>query len=253
MKSEECLVVNLDGMDSKEALSFVKKYSDHLWGVKIGSGIYCEDASIHALCEIVRVIADVKLFDDPYVMAQTAGVLIGEGVSIITVHCVADWDPGEEFREHLCAVPLLPSVGGKNRALMMSTTINEIILEDARRAAGRGYKYLMCSGKVLREIVAPPLPNMIKICDRVRPRWTFAAADTDAYRAHYTTPEQAMSRADLIIVGEWVPGLVAFEKGVHFTIEEINSIPNETPEPIREGDEIAPGVTVTSIVSSRLG
>ena len=85
------IIVALDGMDSKQALSFVRGIPSLRW-VKVGSELFTEagpDIVLSLRRQGLQVFLDLKFHDIPTIMAASCRRAAGLGARLITVHASA--------------------------------------------------------------------------------------------------------------------------------------------------------------------
>lgn len=81
------LIIALDAISRKQAIEYVKKLAEFVWGFKVNDLLLqCGVEIIEELTNYTQVFADPKLYDTPNTVYNSVENLSKAGTSIITVH-----------------------------------------------------------------------------------------------------------------------------------------------------------------------
>ncbi len=220
METDNKIILPLDNVTLKEAISIVEKTKDLVWGFKVNSLLLIE--GVHAIEMIkstgARVMADLKLYDIPNTMSTSITSLRLAGADIITVHASAAYNPVDHQKEHLAGVTILTSfdtktfeqVYGEDEMLPMK------VLEFAGYCRDKEYGYIVCSP---RELVTLEPLTIKKICPGIRPAWYKQEDD----QVRTMTPGEAIKAgATLLVMGRPILRASDMAEALKKTNDEIN-------------------------------
>jgi len=180
------IIVALDYIDLKKSLSYIKKVSSLIWGVKIRGLVLKHSLKIiEEFKQYTNVMLDFKLYDIESAMDESIRMHIEAGVDLTTIHCSSMFIPDISYKKNIIGVTVLTSINKFNIPY-------ETIL-----FANNNYKGIVCSPRDLLKINIPN-DNLLKLCPGIRP--IFYNNIDDQNRT--STPKHAIDNgADLIIIG----------------------------------------------------
>jgi len=227
------IILPLDGMIEDEAFNIVNNIyrnniRNEIWGFKVNDLLI--DCGLNIIRKIkskgFRVMADPKLYDIPNTMTNSIKKLIDAGADIITVHCMADYDPIEQMAPYLAGVTVLTSMKPEN--FERYGLINSINLKDRFNIPAlvrnmtniidfKDYGYVVCSPMEVEKLSRFPIK---KICPGIRPEWYQEKDDQE----RTTTPKDAVKAgADLLVIGRPILKSDNIIEAIKRTNEEIYS------------------------------
>ncbi len=182
------IIVALDGISEKKALSVAKKLRGLVWGFKVNDLLFGSPGIIKKLKKYGKVFADAKLYDIPNTVSNSVKRLSTLGADIITVHASGGVEMMRAAKKaagksKIIAVTILTS--HKER-----TGFNKL-LKDAQTAGVDG---IICSAYELKFVKG----NLLKIVPGIRPGWY---KKKDDQKVTITPKEAIRLRADYIIIG----------------------------------------------------
>lgn len=127
MRSEDCIVLSLDGLSFVQCIPILQAAQGKIWGVKIHDMLDREGPHCVRWLKtwgVTRVIVDAKLHDIPTTVRNRAMIYQQEGVDFVTVHAMSGPDSVRAAAE--------TGIGVLAVTLLTSTTD-----EDVRREFGR--------------------------------------------------------------------------------------------------------------------
>lgn len=196
MKDTHNIIVSLDGMSERKALSMAQELHSDVWGFKVNDLLYEYSGIIEQLKELGCVFADVKLHDIPNTVGNSVQRLVDRGVDIITVHASGGLEMMSAAKQHagpakIIAVTVLTS---QNTAETES-----IVLERARDAIAAGVDGIVCSGQELGLLdTIEGMKEKLKVVPGIRPSWYREKDD----QARTVTPHEAIKNgANYLVVG----------------------------------------------------
>lgn len=185
------IIVALDGISVKKALSIASELKNKVWGFKINDLLF-EPNVISKLKKFGRVFADAKLHDIPSTVIRSIARLEKAGADVITVHASG----GVEMMK-----AALRQAQGKTKilgvtALSSKKSVNKKeflkLVNDVKKAKLDG---IVCSVRKLKYFRNSKL---LKVIPGIRPEW-YKEKD-DQFRT--ATPSEAVKLgADFIVVG----------------------------------------------------
>lgn len=204
MKTE--LIVALDVGDIKKAKKLVEVLSPTVKFFKVGSFLFtaCGPEIIKWLKQKrLNVFLDLKLYDIPNTVANTAKIIVGLGVSMFTIHASA----GQEMiracaqavkdearrlkkeRPKIIAVTVLTS----SNPMDVKTQVSQL----ARQALSAGADGLVCSVQEAQMLREKFPDNTILVCPGIR----FASAGSADQKRIATPKDAKKAGANFIVVG----------------------------------------------------
>lgn len=190
------IIVSLDGISQKKALTIAERLRGTVWGFKVNDLVYDDLDIIVKLKTLGRVFVDAKLHDIPNTVANSVGRLSERGADIITVHASGGIKMMQAAKANadstkVIAVTVLTSADSKNAGEKVS-----YLAEDAMKAKLDG---VVCSGHDLKTIsTMNEMQGKLKIVPGVRPSWYREKDD----QVRTVTPHEAIQLgADYLVVG----------------------------------------------------
>lgn len=188
------IIVDFDCFSYNHGLEVAEQLSGHVWGFRFGSVAYTTGFNPVSFSSYGKVMCDLNLYTDSGQMEDIVRMLVSSHVEIITVHGMANWEPKDaDLCQYLAGVTILPTLSMEEVGNLYGYQLNPLIRKLASSIEENGYKYLICSGRDLKELVSPPLPQgLVKICQGVCP--------VPIEREGMVSPEDAIDfGADLLI------------------------------------------------------
>ncbi|OGN17416.1 MAG: orotidine 5'-phosphate decarboxylase [Candidatus Yanofskybacteria bacterium RIFCSPHIGHO2_02_FULL_50_12] len=185
------IIVALDGISKKNALSIARKLKKTVWGFKINDLLFEDPKIVKELKRYGKVFADAKLYDIPNTVKNSVQRLSKLGADIITVHAsggVAMMRVAKEAagKSKIVGVTVLTSQPGNQK---------KSVLKLAKEAQSAGLDGVVCSAQELPYLSRIKL---LKIVPGIRPVWYKTGDD----QRRTATPKEAIKAgADLIIIG----------------------------------------------------
>src|SRR3989344_4596015 len=135
------IIVALDGISKKEALTIAKKLKGLVWGFKLNDLLFDSTPIIKKFKKYGKVVADAKLHDIPNTVANSVVRLSAAGADMITLHSIGGFKMmkvAKKFagKSKIIAVTVLTSHGGNAKQDVVS------LAKDAQRA---GIDGIVCS------------------------------------------------------------------------------------------------------------
>jgi orotidine-5'-phosphate decarboxylase len=220
---EDRVIVALDNMGWKEALTTMSEVSDHV-GMGKANSLAQKEGWEHATGQLrsvgAKMMADTKFHDIPKTVELQVEAVASCEPRLITIHAsggeemlksaVTGRDRGvlqsKSFTHYelvapqvgLLGITVLTSLGEEARDIY-GKPAEEKVLEFARFALNAGLEGIVCSGKELKAIRAnSELDDLITVVPGITPEWTKKAGD----QKRVVTPSEAIqSGADYIVVG----------------------------------------------------
>ena len=180
------IIVALDYINLKKSLSYVKKVSSLIWGVKLRGLVLKHSLKIvEEFKQYTNVMLDFKLYDIESAMDESIRMQMEVGVDLTTVHCRSMFIPDISYQKNIIGVTVLTSVNKFDIPYKMILFANN------------NYGGIVCSSQDLSKINIPN-DNLLKLCPGIRP--TFYSNIDDQNRI--STPKYAIDNgADLLIIG----------------------------------------------------
>lgn len=195
------MIIALDGVTVKKALTIARALSGKVWGFKVGDLLYDDSSIIQKLKKFGYVFADVKLHDIPNTVANSVKKLSRAGADMITVHASGGVKMMEAAKQNagkskIVAVTILTSQKEKNT--------NKKVIKLAQNAQKAGLWGVVCSGHELEALNrVPGIKKMIKVVPGIRPAWYTKKDD----QKRKITPNKAIQLgADYLVIGRPVTG-----------------------------------------------
>ena len=185
------IIVALDGISKKNALSIARKLKKTVWGFKINDLLFEDPKIVKELKRYGKVFADAKLYDIPNTVKNSVQRLSKLGADIITVHAsggVAMMRVAKEAagKSKIVGVTVLTSQPGNQK---------KSVLKLAKEAQSAGLDGVVCSAQELPYLSRIKL---LKIVPGIRTVWYKTGDD----QRRTATPKEAIKAgADLIIIG----------------------------------------------------
>ncbi len=132
------IIISLDNIETKEAMSLVKLTQGLVWGYKIRTVMFKESISIiKEIKQYGNVMLDLKFYDIPSAIDEVVELFVESGVDILTIHMAAEYKPKDEYVKYCAGVTLLTS--NKEIVSKQNTLINLI-----KKAEVYNYGYIVC-------------------------------------------------------------------------------------------------------------
>ena len=187
------IIVALDEVSVKEALSIASKLKGKVWGFKVNDLLFStEDGEIISkLKKYGKVFADAKLHDIPSTVARSVARLEKAGADLITVHASGGIEMMKVAKRSarqakIIAVTVLTSKGAVNKKDFLK------LVSDIKKAKLDG---TVCSAHELKYLKNS---KFLKIVPGIRPSWYDIKDD----QSRTSTPQEAVSLgADFIVIG----------------------------------------------------
>ena len=158
---QKSLIVALDFPGREEVLRFLANFGDEKLYVKVGMELFYQEGPRiveYLVAEGHDVFLDLKLHDIPHTVYQAMKGLGKLGVSMTNLHAAGGkemmkagleglMEGADGRRPNLIAVTQLTSMSEKRmqRDLMISASLNEVVLQYARNAFESGLDGVVCS------------------------------------------------------------------------------------------------------------
>jgi orotidine-5'-phosphate decarboxylase len=182
-KASEKIIVALDDMEEREAISLVAQLEGLIWGVKIndlfltaGPGIIEHFSSFGE--KGIPVFLDLKFHDIPATVANYAKKVAKiQGVKIFNVHASGGIEMMKEAVKNkgnceVFAVTILTSLSNEDCRRIYGMPLKEKVIQLAREAKEAGVDGIICSATDLEFLnKEPDLKDLKKITPGIRPNW----------------------------------------------------------------------------------
>ncbi len=184
------IIIALDGISVRKALSIAKKLKNRVWGFKINDLLF-EPNVIPKLKKFSRVFADAKVHDIPSTAARIVTRLEQIGADLITVHASGGVSmmraaKSAARRSKILGVTFLTSQESVNKKEFLK------LIKDIKKAKLDG---IVCSAHELKYLKNS---KFFKIVPGVRPKW-YKEKDDQSRKA---TPQEALKwGADFMVLG----------------------------------------------------
>lgn len=201
------IIVALDELTRKEALSLARRLQRVVWGFKVNDLLIEHGVSIISdLKRFGHVFADPKLHDIPNTVKNSISRLDAAGADLITVHASGGAEmlrvaAGSVKTARVLAVTALTSLSDSDTNSLYKRTSAEVVLDFAELAATSNVHGIVCSPYELTLLKGHN--DLIKVIPGIRPLWYGVADD----QKRIQTPAQAMAQgADLLVIGRPITG-----------------------------------------------
>ncbi|MCE5336619.1 MAG: orotidine-5'-phosphate decarboxylase [Desulfobacteraceae bacterium] len=203
----ERIIFALDVPTPDEARELVKKVESRIGFYKVGLQLFL--AGWFPIVEWIadrghRVMVDLKFYDIPETVKLAVAQLNGRQISFATVHGVEPvMKAAAEAKEDVAilAVTVLTSMGAADVASFGKTlTVEDLVLERARRAVEAGVDGVVCSGLEAGRLRRELGGDFLIVTPGVRPGNSDAAARHDQKRI-VTAGIAVRNGADHVVVG----------------------------------------------------
>jgi len=188
------IIIALDGITEKKALSIARKLKGKVWGFKVNDLLFENPKIISKLKKIGKVFADAKLHDIPNTVENSVKKLSVAGADLITVHASGGIEMMKAAkksagRSKILAVTVLTSEKANS----------EKVVELTREAFRAGVDGVICSGRDLSSIQKILKSRFfLKIVPGIRPNWYKNKDD----QKQIMTPKEALKLgADYLVIG----------------------------------------------------
>lgn len=192
------IIVALDGITEKEALTIASHLKGMVWGFKVTDLLFGNTQLIRELKKSGKVFADAKLYDIPNTVDNSVRRLSRMGADLITVHASGGIEmmkaaKAAAGRTKIAGVTVLTSLGGP------AAQVKQSVIELAQQALLADLDAIICSGQELEVLKSDEsFIQLLKIVPGIRPSW-FKEND-DQKRT--VTPSEAVCRgADMLVIG----------------------------------------------------
>ena len=181
------IIISLDNIETKEAMSLIKLTQGLVWGYKIRTVMFKE--SINIIKEIKQygnVMLDLKFFDIPSAIDEVVELFVENNVDILTIHMAAEYKPKDKYTKHCAGVTLLTSnkeIASKQNTL--SYLLNYLI----DKAEEFNYGYIVCPSTYA---------NKVTKCKVISPGIRLDKGTDD--HANIQTPEIAIQNGSYYLV-----------------------------------------------------
>ncbi|MCD7722981.1 MAG: orotidine-5'-phosphate decarboxylase [Clostridiales bacterium] len=206
------VIIACDFSSAGETLAFLDKFGAEKPFVKIGMELFYA-AGAPVIKEIKKrghkVFLDLKLHDIPNTVKSAMAVLAAYDIDMVNVHAAgtadmmraakAGLESGGKKAPLLIAVTQLTSTSEErmNKELLISGSINDVIIKYAQNTKAAGLDGVVCSPLEAKMVKEACGGDFITVTPGVR----FAGGDTND-QARFTTPEMAKEiGSDYIVVG----------------------------------------------------
>jgi len=188
MVNKSSIIVALDGITVREALSIAAKLKGKVWGFKVNDLLFEGLEIITKLKKFGKVFADAKLHDIPNTVANSVAKLSKAGADMISVHSSG----GIEMMK---AAKL---VAGKSKIIAVTVLTSSKKADNFLKLVDYAQKTnvdgIVCSAHELKYIKK----QFLKVVPGIRPDWYNTKND----QKRTATPAEAVSLgADFIVIG----------------------------------------------------
>lgn len=174
MKTEDIVVLALDGLGYGEASRLVEKIGSRVYTVKIHD--LADEQGLGVVERLKgrgakRVWVDYKLHDIPATVKKRAAALVGHGADIITVHAsggVEMMKAAVESGAIVYAVTVLTSLSEKTVRELYRDSSAVVVYDLACRAKQAGVHGVVCSPLELLDLITPATKGLELITPGVR-------------------------------------------------------------------------------------
>lgn len=201
---EKRVIIPLDGMTKGEALNMSELLAPYAWGFKVNDLLVdCGVDIITRLKGYGKVMADLKLYDIPNTVANSAKKIKEAGADLITVHASGGFAMMEKAvsvaPSNILAVTVLTSFDEENCQLVYGATIKAKVLQFAREAQAAGCYGIVCSGQELEFLAGQSgVDKLALVNPGIRPAWYVKEDD----QKRVVTPAKAIKMgATLLVIG----------------------------------------------------
>lgn len=188
---ENKIIIALDGITEKKALSIALKLKRLVWGFKVNDLIFGSPKIISKLKKLGKVFADAKLHDIPSTVGNSTAKLSKIGADMITVHASGGVEMMKAAKMHagqskVLAVTILTSRNTVNKKEFLE------LIADTKKAKLDG---IVCSANELKYLKNY---KFLKVVPGIRPAWYKKKDD----QKHTVTPAEALRLgADYLVIG----------------------------------------------------
>jgi orotidine-5'-phosphate decarboxylase len=211
VSSKDRLIVALDVSDAQRALDLVRKLKSQVRIFKVGLQLLMSSGGLGILNRLgdegVQVFLDLKMWDIPETVGRALRALQENHPHVVlaTVHsfnrglAAALKPSGAASSLRILVVTLLTSMDATDlAALGIHKTVDQFVLDEAKRAADAGCHGLIASPQEARKL-REAFPHLAIVTPGIRPAWSVVSGDD---QKRIATPRQAIADgADYIIVG----------------------------------------------------
>ena len=200
----ERIIFALDVADPETAITLVRQFDDQIRFFKIGLQLFL--AGGWPVVEQIaargnKVMLDLKLHDIPATVRLAVAQMADRGVTLATVHGyapVVEAAMAADSGIQILAVTVLTSMGEAELAeLHFSGTVEDLVLDRAKKALACGCHGLVCSAREARRLRRECGNDFLMVTPGIRPA---DAAANDQQRI--ATPGQAVADgADYLVIG----------------------------------------------------
>lgn len=205
-----CVALDLPSEQQNLALLESLKEKDYLW-VKVGLRSFIRDGvklleQIKAINPLFRIFLDLKLYDIPNTMGDSAEEIAKLGVHMITLHASSGREAMNEVMQRLkeisnpplvMAVTALTSFDEKGFFEVYHTGLQTQVLEFAKMAKECNVNGVVCSCEESKTIKEQIGENFLTLTPAIRP---FGESSGDQKRVA-TLEEAKEAKSDFIVVG----------------------------------------------------
>ncbi|MEK7613781.1 MAG: orotidine-5'-phosphate decarboxylase [Patescibacteria group bacterium] len=194
------IIIALDGLTTKEALSLAEETQGLVWGYKIHEHILREGFGlIQEFKKFGKVFVDFKFHDTPTTVGAEVHALVEKGADLITVHASGGVEMLKEAvkqgGDKITAITILTSLDEQEVAHTYNASAEEMVRRLSTLASEAGVKNIVCSPHEIN-IVKQVNSTLNVITPGIREVKT-----TDDQKRTMTAREAVVEGANLLVIG----------------------------------------------------